>query len=148
MLAPWGWHDLPRVRQVIKLELPMPVSVNGMYLTVRGGKKAHGTRRILTPKARLFKETVRWHWLEQIRPHKGADLPYTCPVQIFFNFFPPDKRKYDTGNFTKALYDALCGLAWVDDSQITHETLEKMDVFKGGKCELFIGPYIKTWVSK
>ncbi len=133
---------------MIKLELPMPVSVNGMYLTVRGGKKAHGTRRILTPKASAFKELVKWQWVKQVHHVRRAELPFTCPVQIFFNLYPPTKAKYDTGNFTKAIYDALSGLAWVDDSQITHETLEKMDVFKGGKCELFIGPYIKTWVSQ
>jgi crossover junction endodeoxyribonuclease RusA len=44
-------------------------------------------------------------------------------LNIFFLF--KDKRSRDTGNYEKALLDALTGVLYVDDRQVIKETLEK-----------------------
>lgn len=52
---------------------------------------------------------------------------------------PPDRRKRDLDNLTKALFDALTHAgAYLDDCQIDQFTMNRSEVIKGGKVNVFI----------
>lgn len=91
----------------------LPVSTNRMY---------YG-RRFLTDEARACKELIaheaRAGWRGE--PLKGA-------VRLEIELVWGDRRRHDVDN-VKALLDALQGIVYVDDSQITtlilHKSIDK-----------------------
>lgn len=68
-----------------------------------------------------FQKETQKLWKEKYPDHKLLQGDLEVDVTVTF----PDKRRRDTSNFTKDLYDALIGHAYVDDSQIVKETLCK-----------------------
>lgn len=54
-------------------------------------------------------------------------------VTIILN--PPDKRRRDVDNYSKAVLDALTSAGiWDDDSQVKELTIKLADVVKDGQC--------------
>jgi len=102
-----------------------PVSVNAMYATA-GGCPRNATRRVLTKKAREWKEYIAEVVAYEIGQGriKRKGPPTKFKITLRFTF-PDDKRKRDPSNYTKAIYDALTGVIWEDDSQIFQEAISK-----------------------
>jgi crossover junction endodeoxyribonuclease RusA len=53
------------------------------------------------------------------------DAPLTSNLRVAMEFHLPDKRRKDLDNLAKAM-DALTGIAWLDDSQVTTLVLSKV----------------------
>ena len=113
------------------LIVPFPPSVNNYW-----GFSGH--RRYLTKKAVAFKAEVLYQ-VSNTTARFGSS-----PVEISVMLYPPDRRARDIDNVAKSLNDALVQAGVMDDdSQIKKLTLEFGDVFKGGKAEVSIFPYLK-----
>lgn len=84
----------------------MPLSTNQLYRT-------QGVRRFLTAKGRECKESIGWEARTQYRkqPMKGS-------VRLKIALYWPTRRNHDVDNI-KALLDALTGILWEDDGQVT-----------------------------
>ena len=104
----------------IRINLPWPPSVNGMY---RMGKRG-GIYK--TKKAADYSTLVRW----KLR-HKGFETFDEARLHINILALPPDKRKRDL--------DSLQGILFKDDSQIDKITITRGPVESKGKLfvELF-----------
>jgi crossover junction endodeoxyribonuclease RusA len=63
--------------------------------------------------------------MKNIQPLKGR-------VSVTMVLHPPDKRKRDIDNTTKATLDALQGYAYADDSQVDILVVQRGEVVKGG----------------
>ena len=112
----------------IRINLPWPPSVNGMY---RMGKRG-GIYK--TKKAADYSTLVRW----KLR-HKGFETFDEARLHINILALPPDKRKRDLDNILKSLLDSLQGILFRDDSQIDKITITRGPVESKGKLfvELF-----------
>lgn len=101
-------RELPqRPRQKITLVLPMPISVNSMYLANR--------KRGLTRKAMQWFHTAQYiakcecekqNWIMD----KGS-VWYIADIDFYFN----DKIKKDSHNYLKLMLDALEGIIYNND---------------------------------
>lgn len=49
----------------------------------------------------------------------GRRLPLSCSVELGLWFYLPDRRARDLDNLEKLVKDALNGIAWLDDRQVT-----------------------------
>ena len=64
-------------------------------------------------------------------------------VMMECRFWLPVRRKRDMTNFSKILNDALSGVCYFDDEQITHYTMVKCGVDKAKpRVELTLWPYL------
>ena len=54
----------------------------------------------------------------------GKDL-FTGNISVELQFFLPDKRRKDWDNLAKNVMDAMNGIVYKDDSQVTMATIEK-----------------------
>ncbi len=107
---------------MIVLELPYPPSVNHYWRRV-------GHRTLISKKGRLFRKRV----LKMLSVHHREPLAGRLHVRVLV--YPPDRRRRDLDNITKALLDALeHGGVYENDSQIDRLTIERGEVFKGGKA--------------
>ena len=113
----------------MNIELPLPPSTNPYYRKVNG-------RMLISKRGREYKDAVYACVLEQL----GIFKPFTGPLSIVVDLFPPEKRKRDLDNFAgKALYDALAySNVFMDDSQIRESHNYFREVVKGGKCEVLL----------
>lgn len=82
--------------------LPVPPSANRYWMVANN-------RIIVTPEAASYKQQVflQLRDLEPLRNNVGVN----------FTVFRPFKRG-DLDNYNKVMFDALKGLAWLDDSQV------------------------------
>jgi crossover junction endodeoxyribonuclease RusA len=111
------------------LHLPFPPSVNTYW-------GFQGSRRFLTNKAKIFKQTVLTQFL--CSNHKGFA---TTRLKVCIKLFAPDRRIRDIDNHAKSLLDALCQAGvFNDDSQIDHLTIVRKQLFKNGLCIVTIEP--------
>ncbi len=110
---------LPKLRgkhkNVITLRLPWPPSVNNCYVNV-------GKRRVLSKRGRQYPKDVEAVCVQQEVGHVTGDLRVTIWT------YPKDKRRHDSDNLLKMIFDSLqkCGL-YADDSQIKEFTVKKED---------------------
>lgn len=93
--------------QVILLTLPMPVSVNSMYIGIH--------RTNLTKKAKQWVHTAQYICKQEIAK-QGWEMDmgsvwYSCELRFYFN----DKRYKDSHNYLKLMLDALEGLIYKND---------------------------------
>ena len=96
---------------MLEFILPWPPSVNTMYATFQG-------RRILSRKGREYHRTVAALLLRDF----GKLQPLTGRLRVERLYFPPDQRRRDISNLSKAIDDALTKAGiWIDDSQIDDE---------------------------
>lgn len=106
-------------RQGTILTLPYPPSVNQYW-------RNYSSRIVLSAAARKFKKYVAITcMMKNIQPLKGR-------VSVTMVLHPPDKRKRDIDNTTKATLDALQGYAYADDSQVDILLVQRGEVVKGG----------------
>ena len=100
------------------LKLPFPPSVNGYWRAFKG-------RQIISKKGREYRELVL-SMLPQMEP-------MSTRLSVEIDFYPPDRRKRDLDNYTKAMLDALThGNVWEDDEQIDLLIIARREVVKGG----------------
>lgn len=86
--------------------LPYPPSANRYWRNFRG-------RMVVSSEARQYKNAVRL-----LAKSKGFSKPYECSVSVSMEVFRP-RRIGDLDNTIKVTLDALQGIAYVDDSQVT-----------------------------
>lgn len=84
----------------------LPPSTNHLY-----GHRGHAS--FLKPEVRAAKEAIGW---ESRTQYQGELL--TGPLEVDVTIYWPDHRKHDVDNI-KALLDALSGIVWEDDGQIS-----------------------------
>lgn len=94
--------------------LPFPPSSNRYWRIWRG-------RAVVSTEARQYKNGVRLRLLSD-----GYRKPLAGPVVLTASFYRP-RRVGDTDNMLKVLQDALNGVAWEDDSQVTEIHAYRMD---------------------
>jgi len=112
--------------KTIKLTLPYPPTVNHYWGQL-------GSKKFLGKKGKEFREAV---FLCSLNARKGA-LNERLHMEVYL--YPPDNRKRDVDNVLKPLLDALehAGV-YENDSQIDKLCITRMDVTKGGVCDVVI----------
>ncbi len=90
-----------------------PISVNHMYLQSRQG------RRFLSKAGREYKKVVY-----NLAKAEHIDM-IIGDLEMEVTYFFGDKRRRDVTNYDKALLDAMTGVVYKDDCQITKITLKK-----------------------
>jgi crossover junction endodeoxyribonuclease RusA len=110
---------------MVILELPFPVSVNGMFPSAKTG------RRFLSAKGKAYRQEVYALALEQ----HGIFKPFTGPISVTVELYPPDKRIRDIDNYNKSLFDSLVHAnVMMDDSQIKEHHCYMRETEKGGSA--------------
>lgn len=103
----------------------MPLGTNNLYFN-------RGKFRVLTPKARERKEQTAWEARAQYR---GKPLEGSLAVSVALYW--PTRANHDIDNI-KMLLDALTGILWVDDGQITQLHLSKAYCKENPRVELSV----------
>jgi len=111
---------------MITLVLPYPPTVNHMYRRARG-------HLALTPEALAFRHAVR-----MIAMVQGV-TPITGPVAVFIDVYRP-RRRGDLDNILKAALDALNGIAYRDDEQVTRISAERYEDKESPRIEVSVVP--------
>ncbi len=103
------------------IELPYPPSVNHYWRRV-------GARTLISKEGRRFRQRVLAILATRcVKPMTGS-------LTVRISAHPPDRRRRDLDNITKALLDALeHGGIYEDDSQIDRLAIERAPVIPGGK---------------
>lgn len=117
------------------LDVPMPISVNKAYVTVRG-------RRILSKEGKIYKSTVTTgvakqlslctQYTDLVNEETPLKLEITLYLERTENKGYPKKTKtrykrVDVSNRVKLLEDALFDALGVDDSSVFSLTITKQD---------------------
>ena len=102
----------------VKLTLSgQPLSTQHCYLyTARSGS----VRGYMKAACVTLKEQWQWEAKSQWR---GA--PLEGPVSVKMALYHGDHRKRDIDNFNKLVFDALAGIAFLDDNQVMELTITK-----------------------
>ena len=112
----------------MEFELPFPPSVNRIWRNI-------GNRTILSREARLYRQTI-----ESILQCKRFNI-LVGPIAVDILAFPPDRRRRDIDNLSKALLDSLQHAgAFLDDSQIERLSIERREVIPNGGVIVRIEP--------
>ena len=111
---------------MITLVLPYPPTVNHMYRRARG-------HLALTPEALAFRHAVRMIAMVQ------AVTPLVGPVAVFLDVYRP-RRRGDLDNILKATLDALNGIAYRDDDQVTEIHAQRYEDKRAPRVEVSVVP--------
>lgn len=115
---------------MLRLQLPFPPSVNQITAVVRG-------RKITSKRGREYRKEA----VEAIRRQYDGG-PIAGRLHVIIELYPPDRRRRDCDNFSKATLDVLtCAGVYEDDSQIDHLEIIRCEVCKPGKCIVTIEEY-------
>ena len=106
------------------------ISINHVYGMRRVGKFCI---KYVTPKGKEFKRFVEVA-AEPVRPR---DL-YTGDISMEIIYHFKDKRKHDIDNYSKHILDALSGLIYVDDKQVTDLRLQKIQPSERDYIEVIV----------
>ena len=113
----------------MRLELPFPPTANTMFPSNKTG------RRFLSARGKAYRDEVYRRVLEA----HGIFKPFTEPVSVLVELYPPDNRKRDIDNSFKALFDSLTySSVWMDDDQVKELHARMLPKVKGGKCIIVI----------
>lgn len=116
----------------ITLELMWPPSVNHEWVKARG-------RIILAPKGRTYRAYVAGKLLAMRAHGVLPKAPLTGDLAVAMELYPPDRRRRDVDNYSKAVLDALThARLWRDDSQVKRQTVEVREPKSGGQVVLTI----------
>lgn len=101
--------DVKKKVNKIELRLPLPISVNKMYINSgKGGRRLSRDAENYTIRARalanLFVDEQKW-----VKPELGKWLY----MDLYFYF--PNKRIRDSHNYIKLLLDSLEGILYTND---------------------------------
>lgn len=113
----------------ITLTLPYPPSVNHYWQLVRG-------RLTLSTDAKAYKQACAI-----IGAQAGVTPIMLGTVAVEFAAYRP-RRKGDLDNVQKALFDAIKGIAYRDDSQIVKIVAERYDDKHNPRIEICIYEWI------
>lgn len=111
-------------KNTLKLILPYPPSINSLYATFRG-------RRIISAKGKKFKADVAL-----LAKQQGAQI-LKNELSVTFRVFRP-KRIGDLDNRLKITQDALKGICFEDDKQITEIHAYRFDDRNNPRIEIDI----------
>ena len=117
----------------MKFFLPYPLSANKYWRNVNG-------RMVVSAEAKEYKNTVGWL-------AKGAGIrPHVGDVFLKILLHPKTKKdgeasnvRVDLDNVLKVMCDALNGIAFADDKQITKINLEISHPIQNGGLSVTIG---------
>jgi len=112
---------------LLVLNLPYPPSINSYW-------RANGHRRFISKEGMLFRERVAEYITDYKVPHLGGSVR----LQMEIVLYPRDRRMQDIDNRVKALWDALEGWVYENDSQIDVLIVKRGEVRKGGGCLVMI----------
>jgi len=101
----------------VRLTIPWDALASSNQRNQRRGGRAHGWGY----KASLT--AIHLVALDQSRG-KRPTFP-TGHVSAVLRFFPPDARRRDVANYIKGLFDALEGIAYANDHQLTEVTFTR-----------------------
>ncbi len=83
---------------------------------------------MISKRGRLYKEAVN-RAVFQTRANKRL----AGRLAVTIDLYPPDRRRRDIDNTVKACLDGLQNAAvFVDDSQVDHLTIRRMEIVRGG----------------
>jgi len=116
----------------IVLELPYPPTANTYWRHV-------GSKVLISAKGRQYREAVIWAVRKARGVGKVPPEPIVSEIAFLGFWWPPDLRRRDGGNLSKAVLDSLthAGL-WADDSRVVDERWVKRGVQPGGRLLLVI----------
>lgn len=106
----------------LRLTLPLPPSVNHCYRNVLrvyrdpAGKLHRQRRRVLTRDAQLWHNTAHRDATRAADRAGWETQPNGVKVYHRLMFYWPDRRRRDTHNLHKLLFDALEGALYADDA--------------------------------
>ena len=116
----------------ITLAIMWPPSVNHEWMKARG-------RIILTPKGRTYRAYVAGKILAMRAHGVLPKASLTGDLAVAMELYPPDRRRRDVDNYSKAVLDALTHThLWRDDSQIKRQTVTVREPKAGGQVVLTI----------
>lgn|GEM_PF-3260294 len=124
----------PQIRadsSYVFLTLDLPVSVNDLYVPIIRKKKNGSLYATIV----LSNNGRKWKKYAKREAEKVWIFPILRgPVAVKVVALMPDQKRRDTSNLTKALYDAVEGVCYQNDTQIVDEHISKVvDVERGGK---------------
>ena len=120
---------------MLTFTLPYPPTVNTYWSRTRNGMRR-------SDRASEYISAVGW----ATRPIR-AKLPaegILCPISVEIDIYPPDRRRRDIDNISKATLDAMqkAGI-YADDNQVERLVLTRMTQMSiGGYLEVRISEYI------
>ena len=103
--------------------------------------RVYGKVAVDPPKCKEFKEELAMKVKSLLTDHKLLTGKLRVHIEIFRNFKSEIMKRYgDIDNLAKGILDALTGVVWKDDSQIT-----KLEVDKNiTDCK----PYLIIWIKE
>ncbi len=107
-------------------------------------------RFVIPGKAESFRSPSAMAYRERIREIAKALFPEPTPktrVVVWLDYFHTKRRRFDMDNVAKCVLDALTGLAYVDDRQVTEQLSQAHDLrhvirIPGGPLDL-VKPLVK-----
>ena len=112
--------------KTIKISLPYPPTVNHYWGQL-------GSKKFLGKKGKEFREEVI------IAVYNARQVALNGRLHMEVYLYPPDNRKRDVDNVLKPLLDALeHAKVYENDSQIDKLCITRMEVVKGGMCDVVI----------
>ena len=115
------------------LVLPYPPSVNRLYRTVVRGKRAMPIKSA----------EHRAYMLAVAAGTAVEPWPKETPLWVSVTLYRP-RRIGDIDGPIKALFDALNGRAWVDDSQVVELQVSRRDDKQNPRVEVRIAPVVEV----
>ena len=109
------------MNEPLELALPFPPSTNSYWRNVAG-------KTLISADGRAY----RRHVLAVASMHRlGGRFAAEARLRVILQLLPPDKRRRDVDNYTKALFDAFTHAGiWADDEQVV-----VLHVIKRGPCK-------------
>lgn len=116
------------------ITLPYPPSLNTYWRSVRG-------RVLISAKGRSYRTLVAQAIMLARKSGDAAAWPILDRLAVRIDASPPDRRKRDLDNVTKALLDALTHAGvWLDDSQIDDLRIVRQPHTSGGQVLVTVTP--------
>lgn len=117
--------------QMINIRLPFPPTMNTYWRNFRG-------RTVLSLRGRKFKKMVGEIVLTSIKKDLIKEI-YNKRLEVYIDYFPPDRRKRDLDNYVKAILDGLEeAQVYANDEQIDRLLLNRKEIVKGGYVDVTI----------
>lgn len=116
------------------ITLPYPPSLNTYWRNVGG-------RVLISAKGRSYRTQVAQVIMLARQSGGIAAWPIIDRLAVRIDAAPPDRRKRDLDNITKALLDALTHAGvWLDDSQIDDLRIVRCPHMSGGQVAVTVTP--------